>query len=193
MNTVFTQVYSEWKSTHRDIFVSKTSTDASSSTSTMVNGIVHNYERSVRSGKFGIPSGIMLNGTISPEKVEAFYKKDISLTLAKTAQQAAVDFFNGKHTSSATEGPSLKTYLNALSATDSKTQGSLTKATVDQFQATSAKINLITNENLNNVTLTNNQLMKDVYTEMQKSVRMLKVDMTSAMSITITYTDNDGD
>ncbi|WP_449437648.1 hypothetical protein [Pedobacter steynii] len=40
---------------------------------------------------------------------------------------------------------------------------------------------------------TNNQKMIDVYTEMQKSVRMLKVDMTSAMSITITYTDNDGD
>ncbi len=40
---------------------------------------------------------------------------------------------------------------------------------------------------------TNNQAMKDVYTEMQKAVRLLKVDMTSAMSITITYTDNDGD
>jgi hypothetical protein len=40
---------------------------------------------------------------------------------------------------------------------------------------------------------TNNQLMIDTYTEMQKIIRMLKVDMTSAMSITITYTDNDGD
>jgi hypothetical protein len=35
--------------------------------------------------------------------------------------------------------------------------------------------------------------MVDVYTEMQKLVRMLKVDMTSALSVTITYTDNDGD
>jgi hypothetical protein len=28
---------------------------------------------------------------------------------------------------------------------------------------------------------------------MQAATRMLKVDMTSAMSITITFTDNDGD
>ena len=35
--------------------------------------------------------------------------------------------------------------------------------------------------------------MVDVYTNMQTQVRYLKVDMTSAMSITITYTDNDGD
>jgi hypothetical protein len=35
--------------------------------------------------------------------------------------------------------------------------------------------------------------MADTYAAMQKLVRMLKVDMTSAMSITITYTDNDGD
>ena len=31
------------------------------------------------------------------------------------------------------------------------------------------------------------------YNEMQKAVRMIKVDMTSAMSITVTYVDNDGD
>jgi hypothetical protein len=35
--------------------------------------------------------------------------------------------------------------------------------------------------------------MQAVYTEMQNVIKMLKVDMTSAMSITITYTDNDGD
>ena len=39
----------------------------------------------------------------------------------------------------------------------------------------------------------NNVAMTDAFTEMQKIVRLLKVDMTSAMSVTITYTDNDGD
>ncbi|MHB1179620.1 MAG: imelysin family protein [Daejeonella sp.] len=193
MNTVFTQVYSEWKGSYRDIFINKTGVDASSSTSTMVNGVVHNYERSIRSGKFGIPSGIMLNGTLSPEKVEAFYRKDISLTLAKTAHQATTDFFNGKSVKNGTEGPSFKTYLGGLSALDSKTQSSLAQALNNQFSITSQKLNAINTENLNSVVLTNNQLMIDVYNEMQKSVRMLKVDMTSAMSITITYTDNDGD
>lgn len=193
MNTVFTQVYSEWKGSQRDVFVNKTAIDASSSVSTMVNGFIRNYERSVRTGKFGIPSGVMMNGTVSPEKVEAFYKKDISLTLAKTAHRAAVDFFNGKNIRTGAEGASLKTYLNAISATDSKTGASLTQAITDQFKATEQKLNAIPAENLSNVVKNNNQLMIDVYNEMQKTVRMLKVDMTSAMSITITYTDNDGD
>lgn len=193
MSTVFNQVHSEWKGSYREDFINKTGVDASSSTAMVVNGVVRNYERSVRTGKFGIPSGVMINGTISPEKVEAFYKKDISLSLAKAAHQATVDFFNGKSVKSGSEGASFKTYLNGLSAVDSKTQSSLTAAINNQFTLTSQKLKAIGTENLNSVVLNNNQLMVDVYNEMQKSVRMLKVDMTSAMSISINYTDNDGD
>jgi hypothetical protein len=47
--------------------------------------------------------------------------------------------------------------------------------------------------NLYNEVQTNNAAMVETYTQMQKITRMLKVDMTTAMSITITYTDNDGD
>jgi hypothetical protein len=157
----------------------------------MVNSYVLNYERYIRSGKFGIPSGAMVNGVVAAEKVEALYKKDISLSLAKAAQQASIDFFNGKGSVSATDGASFKTYLDGLNAKDS--QGiKLSQTILNQFAATTAKMNLLT-ENLNNEVKTNNQKVIDVYTEMQKSVKMLKVDMTSAMSITITYTDNDGD
>lgn len=192
MITVFNLVYADWKGSQRESFISKTGMDAASSTSTMVNGFVRNYERSMRSGKFGIPAGAMLNGTVSPEKVEAFYKKNISVTLAKTAHRAAVDFFNGKN-SAGVEGSSLKTYLNALAASDSKSQGSLTKAISDQFSVVDQKINFLPSEDLHSVVRSNNQLMVDVFTELQKNVRLLKVDMTSALSITVTYTDNDGD
>lgn len=193
MSTIFAKVYTPWATGgYREEFISKSGVDASSSLAVLVNGYVLNYERYIRSGKFGIPSGAMMNGVVSAEKVEALYKKDISLTLAKTAQQASVDFFNGKSVKTGTEGSSFKTYLDALGAKDSKTNVKLTQAIQDQFGVTLTKLNLLT-ENLNNEVKTNNQKMIDVYTEMQKSVRMLKVDMTSAMSITITYTDNDGD
>lgn len=192
MSSVFGKVYTPWSTGgYRDEFISKSGTDASSSLAVLVNGYVLNYERYIRSGKFGIPSGAMLNGVVSAEKVEAVYKKDISLTLAKTAQQASVDFFNGKSVRTGTEGPSFKTYLDGLNA-NSQTGAKLSQTILDQFAATGLKLNLLT-ENLNNEVKTNNQKMVDVYTEMQKSVKMLKVDMTSAMSITITYTDNDGD
>ncbi|MEJ0055822.1 MAG: imelysin family protein [Bacteroidota bacterium] len=61
MNTVFNAVNTEWNSTYRNTFVDKSSTDAGSSLSLMVNGYILNYERYIRSGKFGIPSGAMTN------------------------------------------------------------------------------------------------------------------------------------
>lgn len=192
MNTLLDKVINEWNTTYRETYVSKTGLDISSSTSLMINGFVLHYERFIRSGKFGIPSGAMLNGVVAPEKVEAFYKKDISLVLAKTAHQAYADFFNGKAVKTSLEGPSIKTYLDALKAKDSATGKNLSEIINAQLETTKLKLDLL-KPNLYEEVKTNNQAMVTVYTEMQKTVRLLKVDMTSAMSITITYTDNDGD
>jgi len=188
MSAIFNQVSADWNGAYRETFVNKTTIDASSPFSSLVNGYVRSYESAIRSGKFGIPSGAMENGTVSPQNVEAYYKKDISLTLAKTAHQAAIDFFNGKSVKSGTEGPSLKTYLNSLPSSTTLAAGINA-----QFAATTQKLNAINTENLSSVVQNNNQQMIDVYNEMHKSVPLLKVDMTSAMSISISYTDNDGD
>lgn len=192
MSSLLGKVMEEWGSSYRETFINKTGLDISSSTSLMVNGFVLHYERFIRSGKVGIPSGAMLNGVVSPEKVEAYYKKDISQLLAKTAHQAFVDFFNGKSVKNGAEGPSFKTYLDALKAKDSATGKTLSEIINAQFEVSKTKIDAL-KPSFYEVIKTNNQAMLDVYTEMQKVVRLLKVDMTSAMSITITYTDNDGD
>ncbi len=191
MKTLLDKVTTDW-TTYRETFINKTGLDIGSSTSLMVNGFVLHYERFLRSGKFGIPSGAMLNGVVSPDKVEAFYKKDISKTLAQTAHQAVIDFFNGKNIKTGADGPSFKTYLVALGAKDSATGQSLAEIINNQFASSKSKMEVL-KPNLYEEVKTNNQAMIAVYTEMQKAVRMLKVDMTSAMSITITYTDNDGD
>lgn len=191
MKSLFATVYGEWTSGYRDTFINCTSLDAGCSTSRLVNGYVMHYERFIRSGKIGIPSGAMTNGTPAPDKIEAFYQPTLSLTLARTAHRAFIDFFNGKSVKTGQEGPSLKTYLNALSAKESRTGASLVDLINAQFSAADQQLNTLTN--LPNDIKTNNAAVVQVYTEMQKAVRMLKVDMTTALSITITYTDNDGD
>lgn len=194
LNNRFNKIYNEWTiNNYRATFVSKTAMDIHSSTSLLVNGYVLNYERYIRSGKFGIPSGAMLDeGTTAPEKIEAFYKKDLSLILAKTAHEASVDLFHGKSRITSTEGPSLKTYLTALNAKD-KTTGAVLVDEIDkQFSEIEKKLDLL-QPNLNEEVKNNNQAMINTFEEMQKLVRMIKVDMTSALSVTITYTDNDGD
>ncbi|SDD86587.1 Imelysin [Dyadobacter soli] len=192
MESLLGKVMSEWKGEYLNTFVSKTGLDIGSSTSLMVNGLVLHYERYIRSGKFGIPSGAMANGIPAPEKVEALYIKNMSQILAQAAHSAYVDFFNGRHAVTGEAGPGIKSYLNALGAKDSGTGKPLTESINAQFQVAAAKLGVL-KPNLYEEVKTNNQAMKDTYTEMQKAVRMLKVDMTSAMSITITYTDNDGD
>ncbi|WP_080058489.1 imelysin family protein [Spirosoma aerolatum] len=193
MNSVFSTVYTQWTTGgYRDTFINCTALNAGCSTGKLVNGYVLNYERYIRSGKIGIPSGAMTNGTVSPDKVEAYYKKDLALTLAKTAHQASVDFFNGKSVKTGQEGPGLKSYLNSLGAKDSQTGKSLVDILNAQFDLVNQKLSAL-KANLSDEVKTNNTAVTQVYTEMQKAVRMLKVDMTSAMSITITYTDNDGD
>lgn len=192
MESLLGKVMGEWNGEYLNTFTTKTGLDIGSSTSLMVNGIVLHYERYIRSGKFGIPSGAMANGIPAPEKVEAYYKKDISKVLAETAHKAYFDFFNGRHVGTGEAGVGLKTYLDALGAKDSSTGKLLSESINAQFLATTGKLEAL-KPNLYEEVKTNNQVMKDTYNEMQKAVRMLKVDMTSAMSITITYTDNDGD
>lgn len=192
MNGLLQVVISDWNGPYRETFISKTGLDIGSSTSLMVNGIVLHYERFIRSGKFGIPSGAMLNGVVAADKVEAFYQKDLSQQLAQTAHQSYVDFFYGKSVKTGLNGPSLKTYLDALGAKDGLSGMLLTQILGTQFNQVKSKIDLL-EPNFYVQVLNNNQAMKDVFTEMQAVTRMLKVDMTSAMSITITFTDNDGD
>lgn len=192
MNAKFDQTYGEWTGGYRNEFVSSTGIDMQSSLGLLVNGYVLNYERYIRSGKFGIPSGALGMTVEAPEKVEAYYKKDLSLTLAKTAHQASVDFYNGKSVIDGTNGPCFKTYLNGIGASDSQTGQSLSQVMNSQFTLVTDRMDLlgpVLYDDINN----DNTKVVDVFTALQKAVRLMKVDMTSAMSITITYTDNDGD
>lgn len=194
MTTLLTTVISEWKGVYRDTFILKTGLDIGSSFGIVINAYVLHFERYIRSGKIGIPSGATIAsvGVPYPEKVEAFYRKEISQLLAKNAHEAVMDFFNGKNIVTGESGPSFKTYLDALDAKDMTTGTLLSTIINDQFFVISAKLDALS-PNLYDQVQTNNQAMIDTYTAMQQMVRILKVDMTSAMSITITYTDNDGD
>lgn len=193
MSQKLTFVVNSWNGGYRDTFVNNAGTDAASSTAKLVNAYILNYERFIRSGKIGIPAGIMGSSLItpSPEKLEAFYIRDLSKELAIAAQQAALDFYRGKYYSSLSTGSCFKTYFAALGTKGS--DGRLLADILDEkFEKALSKLNGIQPDFYQQIQ-TDRTKMVAVFEEMQLAVRFLKLDMTSAMGISISYTDNDGD
>lgn len=190
MNTKLSKVVSDWKGTYRQQFVSNEGTGAGSSLTLMVNEYIMNFERFLRSGKFAIPAGVM-SGTPAPEKVEAFYTKDLGMELAKAALKASRDFYLGKSFNGGTTGPSLQTYLQALGKNNANV-ATLATNIENQFGVLETKMNALGNS-VYDAIVNNRSAVLALYDEFQKQVRYLKVDLTSAIGITISYTDNDGD
>ena len=187
MDQLFAGVQGQWNGPYRATFVNSTGTNAGSSLSLAVNAFSRYYEHFLRSGKIGIPAGVM-TGTAAPDKIEAYYRRGtLPLELATTAHAAVQNAFNGR-----AGQPSLKTYLDALGAKDSRTGQSLTQIINAQF-GTAAQQLAGLGPDLYATIQTRNAAATQAFTEMQKAVRLLKVDMTSALSVTVTYVDNDGD
>ncbi|MFD2720767.1 imelysin family protein [Hymenobacter monticola] len=187
MDQLLAGVQGQWNGTYRTTFVNSTGTNAGSSLSLLVNAYSRYYEHFLRTGKIGIPAGVMSSAP-QPDKIEAYYQRGtLPLQLATTAHAAAQLAFNSR-----AGQPSLKTYLDALGAKDSRTGQSLAQIVNAQF-ATSAQQLASLGPDLYTTMQTRNADAVQSYAEMQKAVRLLKVDMTSAMSISVTYVDNDGD
>ena len=129
-----------------------------------------------------------MSGVAAPEKIEAYYyKSTLPLEMAKTAHATVQYAFNGH-----VGGPSLKTYLNALGAKDSRTGQPLSQILNDHLAVSYTQLAALGPDLFTTIQTRRTDAVHS-YDEMQKAVRLIKVDMTSAMSISVTYVDNDGD
>jgi len=184
MTTKTQEVVLDWSS-YRNEFVSSTSNTATSAVNKLTNDYIFYYEKVLRANKLGIPAGIF-SDTEFPEKVEAFYRKDISKELALESLNTIIDFFNGKNYSSSDQGSSFSDYLSSLERNE------LSQSILNQFNSAKTQINTLNNNFYEQVNTNNTEMLK-AYDELQKAVVLLKVDMLQAFSINIDYVDGDGD
>ncbi len=183
-------VLSEWTGGYRDTFVANDGASATASVDRLVNDYIFYFEKYLRAGKMGIPLGVF-SGSPLPQNVEAYYKGDISKPLFLEGLNAVQNFFNGKSFGSNGNGESLATYLNELNSV--KNGEDLALLINEQFDlAREAVLGLSTFRG----EIENNNPPTDMllaYDEVQRVVPLLKVDMVSAMSISIDFVDADGD
>ncbi|MGO4920719.1 imelysin family protein [Maribacter spongiicola] len=190
MKSLTDTVLSDWEEGYRDTFVAKDGATSTASVDRMVNDYIFYYEKYLRAGKMGIPLGVF-SGAPLPQNVEAYYDATVSNELFLEGLNAVQDFFNGKHFNSETEGESLDSYLDALNTVkDGEDLSSLINTQFNTARDMVQDLSSFREEIENNNTPT---AMFLAYDEVQKAVPMLKVDMVSAMSISIDFVDADGD
>lgn len=183
-------VITDWNSGYRASYIASNGTGVSSSVSKTTNLFVKTLEKPIRTGKIGIPAGLFSNGTLFPQKVEAFYKNDVSRELLNVAIQAQQDFFNGKYANNTTTGESLKSYLDYLNAV--RSGQSLSTIINNQF-ATILTSNATLSPSFSQQINTDNAKMIAANNVIQQEVIYLKLDMMQALNITVDYVDGDGD
>lgn len=189
MNTLTDTVLNDWKNGFRDTFVASTENTATSSFNKLANDFVFYFEKGLRANKVGIPAGVFSTDPL-PTKVEAFYNNNVSKELLVEALSSVKDFFNGNAYNATTSGVGFSDYLDYL---NNITQGEDLKTIINSGVdiADAAIQNL--NTSLSTQVETDNVKMTETYDALQKVVVLIKVDMLQAFSVSVDYTDADGD
>ena len=188
INTLTTQVVEGWDN-YRSTFVSSLGTETGSSTALLVNELNFHYDQRIKNGKIGIPAGKKSLGTMLPEKVEAYYS-GISLELAIAGLQAFKSIFTGAAYGNQQNNAGLDDYLDALNAQYNGVP--LSTAIVNQIDLGIGATQDVPPP-LSTAVNTHAEEVDEAYLEIQRLVALIKVDMTSALGVLITYQDNDGD
>lgn len=190
-----TEVLSDLKAT-RTQFINNTGSSASGSISLVVNAYVQYYEKNLRAGKIGYPSGILTpmymqqSETPKPELVESQFSPQYNRSYALLGTQAMQNFFQGKGKDDA-QGPSLQQYIDYMSNKINQNK-TLAKDINTQFDYAKTAIGAL-KPNFKEQIATDINPMKTAYGQLQNNIPKLKVDMAQVLNITISYMDTDGD
>jgi predicted lipoprotein len=178
MKTIIDKVTADWQG-YRSEFIGNTKTDVGSPIGNMVNQLAYQLDL-LKGPRIGWPLGKQSNGTVFPDKVEAYYSGN-SATLAAELLTSLKGVYTGGGT-----GKGLSDYLVALQ------QAQLNTDVIAQFDVAIGKLKAIPDPL--SASLVNQSATVDAaYKEIQKLVTLIKTDVASATGVQINYIDNDGD
>lgn len=183
------QKWTENSEGYLSTFTESTGTSVGSSLSLLTNAMTRTFERKTRDGKIGIPVGLRTLGVPVPNAVEALYA-GYSVELAQENMKAYQNLFKGQSLREGDapdrDGESFISYLTALGNAD------LASDIESGFDKSIAAVNAL-NEPYQEEVVNNPTPSNTAIAEIQQLIVMIKSEMTSAMGISITFQDNDGD
>ncbi len=173
--------------TEKADFIASDGKDAASSVSQLVLYWDVDYEN-IKNYKVGIPVGrILKDQTLAPlpNEVEALYNGQ-SIRYIRHNFTAIKNLWYGRSRAGG-EGLGFDDYLYDREAGDVATD------IVQQFNAIQAKLDALPQGRLSDIIQTNKQPVQDLYTELLKLTHLVKTNMVSSLSLSITYNSGDGD
>lgn len=168
-------------------FKNSTGSDVGSSIGLLVNQLNFDLEM-LKNARIGIPLGKRSLGVPLPEKSEAFYS-GLSLDLASQHISNIENIYLGRSRQN-NDGLGFDDYLTHINARYGSV--SLNEAIKSKLNSAKVKLSAIPGP-LSDAVINNASVVDAAYLELQQLVILLKVDMTSALGVSITYVDNDGD
>ena len=184
------EVVTDWNGNYRATFINDDGASATASTDRLVNDFLFYYERFLRAGKIGIPSGVFSVDPL-PATVESFYSKTDSKILFMEGLSAVEAFFRGaSHDDKTVIGESLESYIRHIEREGFS--AGLADDILSQLDLARSQSELLSNDFTQQIA-TDNSVMRATYDELQKAVILLKVDMMQAFNIQVDFIDADGD
>lgn len=173
-----TSLQEQWQN-YSTSFVNNTTTGIHGSVNLIVNQLNVLLENLVRF-KIGEAAGIE-NSTAKNSELLQAYKSEISLQIIKENIAAVKAVYYGN-------GEGLDVYVNTITTTED-----INDAIASAFLAIENNINSLSNTTLKYAIENNNSVVNELYHHIKYLIILIKVDVASTLSLTVTFTDNDGD
>ena len=185
-------VLNGWDS-YRNTFVESQGNDQNSSLSLFFNYFLYDYEQ-IKRNKFALPAGFATEFGIpismDTSKVEGLYSAK-SLELINENLIALEDLYLGVG-ENGVDGIGIYEMLKEYNAVSTVVEGDLSEAISNQFIICRELVNQFSNT-LPSEIINNISQVQETSNELQKMVPMIKNDMRSYFSVTVTLGDSDGD
>ena len=188
LKTKSAAVLNKWSASggnYLDKFNKATGVDAGSSLSLLVNALLLDFDVNLQNYKIGIPIGLYGPSVLpkSSTKVEGYYSGLSSQLLIAQVQACQNIYLGGS-------GSGLDDKVAATNA--QKGEGTLNNAIKSQWATLITKMQALP-EPLSAGVENESPAINDAFTEVRKMTVMLKVDMSSALGVKISFQDDDGD
>lgn len=184
------EVNNDWVN-YSSTFKNNLGTSNGSGLSLMVNAWSQYMEIHIRNAKVGTPNGnnVATNQRFGPfpEKMEGFYSVEQTKNMLRTTAVAVLNFYMGIDRDG-NDGEGIYDYLIKINAQNG-TLADDYKAQLEEIVSSIDKLD----SNYETAILTQGDEVTSVFNSLKAAVALLKVDIVSALSISITYADNDGD